>query len=843
MFKDSSGFFGTEASKVVSWIMVNPIYGLTREESTKYLMELFVFLNAPYDLKYFISIINNIYEILNETISRLEHEALIDLNNKGVSIVNIKKLVEHLVMHQEELVDIVGEKSLLLEKDNFESNKHPFYGVLKFYPVYVLMINSHENIGTVDDGCYKALQGYIFISHALNTQRRKIVGLYHLVNPKERYSKSEGVKTDHALRYIRYLSKNLFDQEALSTLQNWNTFLRILNLKPRLRPSQLKEILSYVSYCMNLSSIGVRNDTGRYGYGRENYGWNNGYIRFYNGQSHETLETSTGNVITISNSKPSEDRRNLYKELDLDLDENNSGDELLLVLPEDDKSGHILVNSQIRHVVMSNQFLPNQWSQATPYEVSSLLKACEDKAKSLDSTTISKDIIPLIMIMFLTGSSIENVKKKFYWVDDNTDIKRIPKNKSIIYSYDKVEKIGEWSIEPHVASVTIKSNSKQNSICREMHEKLELPDPFCVGKIINNIYSDEELDSKEIFKGSVKRYRKDINKFLESISDNNRLNEHRISRYIFYKMAIEGNGGIAESILTTGRYNPTGKTQLHYTSVKKSYLREKYTRVINCILSESRQEGCRLDALEINEQEIPSITGNVGSQLCPNIKSIQDLVSYIKNILKVKPKDNAGLIKFHNIFTLYTHLMISYSTGYRAVIDPFPVDAEIDSVTGMAIISDKDGDDFYNSRIVWIPEEVQIQLNHYTHHRQKILELISSRFPEYVFDDSEPQTPRLFLIKENFKIEKIRPSSLSPLLSSIFPLPINVNRRFLSTELRERGCPSEIIDAFMGHWGRGQEPWGQYSSISIIEIIESIKMYIPKILNELGLKPLRSLYL
>jgi len=92
----------------------------------------------------------------------------------------------------------------------------------------------------------------------------------------------------------------------------------------------------------------------------------------------------------------------------------------------------------------------------------------------------------------------------------------------------------------------------------------------------------------------------------------------------------------------------------------------------------------------------------------------------------------------------------------------------------------------------------------------------------------------LFLLNENFSLEKLRPKSVTKQLDPYFPLPPNVNRRYLRTKLYERGCSNETINCFMGHWSSGEEPWGRFSSFSYLEYAKEIKKHIPDILNELG---------
>jgi len=44
----------------------------------------------------------------------------------------------------------------------------------------------------------------------------------------------------------------------------------------------------------------------------------------------------------------------------------------------------------------------------------------------------------------------------------------------------------------------------------------------------------------------------------------------------------------------------------------------------------------------------------------------------------------------------------------------------------------------------------------------------------------------------------------------------------------------------MGHWARGEEPWGRYSSLSYGQITTELKRHLEPLITELGFKAIRS---
>ena len=69
---------------------------------------------------------------------------------------------------------------------------------------------------------------------------------------------------------------------------------------------------------------------------------------------------------------------------------------------------------------------------------------------------------------------------------------------------------------------------------------------------------------------------------------------------------------------------------------------------------------------------------------------------------------------------------------------------------------------------------------------------------------------------------------------------VNAHRKFIRTELTERGCPSEALAAFMGHWLRGEEPQDAYSTFCPAVYAQVLDEWITPLLRELGWSALSS---
>jgi hypothetical protein len=172
-------------------------------------------------------------------------------------------------------------------------------------------------------------------------------------------------------------------------------------------------------------------------------------------------------------------------------------------------------------------------------------------------------------------------------------------------------------------------------------------------------------------------------------------------------------------------------------------------------------------------------------------------------------------------------LLIGFVTGYRSIRDPLLQKAEIDRSTGFGVISDKDGDDLYHSRIIWLPEICFKQLDNYQEHLSQLEDWLfshnqklffASRREDVVGRQVARKTPSLFFVKKNLRALDIRPKRMEKLMRRLdYHLPTNANRHYLRSNLLKSGCPIEVINAFMGHWVPGVEPWGMYSGLSPLD--------------------------
>jgi hypothetical protein len=171
--------------------------------------------------------------------------------------------------------------------------------------------------------------------------------------------------------------------------------------------------------------------------------------------------------------------------------------------------------------------------------------------------------------------------------------------------------------------------------------------------------------------------------------------------------------------------------------------------------------------------------------------------------------------------------MFFYTTGVRGVRTPYVDLSEIDPAFGLGILTDKDSGVGYKTRLVRFTPMLIEQMRLYKN--------VISRSPlSYRLPDSP-----CFLLQSNLNPVEVRPRTLAPLLKEFLPFPVNIHRRFVSSELLDAGCPPEMVSAWMGHWHRGEEPWGKFSSFSYGDYCHALEQFLDPLLTGLGFRVIK----
>lgn len=215
----------------------------------------------------------------------------------------------------------------------------------------------------------------------------------------------------------------------------------------------------------------------------------------------------------------------------------------------------------------------------------------------------------------------------------------------------------------------------------------------------------------------------------------------------------------------------------------------------------------------------------IGSQLVPTETYLRQFVLDLKRISeKSHGSTSADLVAAHQAMVLYTLQMVFACTGHRAVSDPFWNLDHFDLQAGQVLIDDKSVASQLGARLAWLPPRARRQIQLYLLHLRSLSRLVRMQNPvlaDQLWAITEPGFPRpipffFFLEADGNGLAwaRILPSGLAPILEPLWVLPLNSNRHILPTWLYESGCPSECIDAQLGHIEAGCAPFGSLSTLA-----------------------------
>jgi len=535
-------------------------------------------------------------------------------------------------------------------------------------------------------------------------------------------------------------------------------------------------------------------------------------------------------------------------------------------------SEHILRSkSSQKHIAMNNQYLPYRWSSLSELEASYVAAEILNmyrKANSYRDVYIVIDheeieysdyffeISALLTIIFWFSVPYKDAIK-------SVAHKRMPK-----YPTENVEIL--LGRDTHVLIKTVRPTYKtsyKKYKCLKIASHLPLSSGLNIEQIIlkhSLIIDNKQIDNKQIdieqiilnhshnidskkslFTRSSHFYYSELNCFLHTLNHKYdcKITLAKLSTFIFDAIANQQGSDITYAMLITGRTSYIGINPLYYTAVSNDTLLNIFQKTCKSIAKNARLEMGRSKRNLSTEPKVITRKLMYGARIRPEHIEVKNLCAYLtKSIQTAKLR---GVIATHNAMTIYTSAFINFATGYRAVGDASFCLNEIDFETGFAVISDKDSIDEHHSRLIWMMEECIEQIKIYRTHLHFVLEFAALKLPKIykalshellsIKKESTSSIPGLFIIKDN-KIVALSPSIYESYFPNSYPYPANAHRHFLRSNLLEMGCPSDVLNAFMGHWEIGQEPWSDYSTLGAMDYRDALSPLLTKLLTSSGWK-------
>jgi len=289
-----------------------------------------------------------------------------------------------------------------------------------------------------------------------------------------------------------------------------------------------------------------------------------------------------------------------------------------------------------------------------------------------------------------------------------------------------------------------------------------------------------------------------------------------------------------------GRTIPDSRTQTHYTGIKPEQLAKEFVDVHNRFNPE----------LEFSNNALPKIQGLVGDSKALTMAEAKKLLQQAKNnISSISRYAPLWETRFNAIVT-YIVLCAQFSSGIRSVVNPLPDTTKMDKELGLLPICDKAIRKDASLRYIYVPNTIRKMLIKFIECREHSLMLCamnsSTGYKDWLRAIASKSTydpdilheqvalPNLFCIQNGIR-DAMSPTRLAGTLQ-VFHKDTDIGRHFLRSELVRRNCPAELIDAQLGHWSIGREPFGPSSSLSITDFALSIAPYLESICSELGIE-------
>jgi len=415
------------------------------------------------------------------------------------------------------------------------------------------------------------------------------------------------------------------------------------------------------------------------------------------------------------------------------------------------------------------------------------------------------DLKGLLLLMLVLGVSVEQaVEARFALVRDK------PR-----YDIEYVAQNNVFRIKAKKPEVRAPNKNTYQSV----KSHISLPAPLGFNAYVG-MPENEGNGGTPLFSIDAKTAEKDIKKLLRRQPEGFRISKERISSTLGFLVANHA-GDHAFGALMLDKAMPHERTLRHYVAVPERLLVSAYQSA----LSQCGDERL-LEARSCSD-------GYVGSSFLVKDDALSRWVTKLKTILESKPSGCQEIIQYHNVYARYTLMMLGHAMVSRGNHDPSPL--YIDLKIGYAIVDDKMRRDGYNRRVNFLPDFVVEHLRFYAEHVKLIYAILN-----YGNVELGPLANLFFTINHQNRRELFSPRAMIDAVPT-FPGKRNSLRHHMRSKLVQMGVGGDLIDAHMGHWHIGMEPFSFYSAMSPIMLKTELLPAVSKVMKSCGWEPVQSL--
>jgi len=508
-------------------------------------------------------------------------------------------------------------------------------------------------------------------------------------------------------------------------------------------------------------------------------------------------------------------------------------------------------------IEMQAQFLPYAYSKLTALEVRRVYQLLEEVIETYLQTSESisnfqlarrKTIAALILkVMLVHGQSLERARQlRFEWVlNAALSPEQLPMVETPTFLVAGAE--GQWdnSRPAGICMPAIGPNYKTqlpdelDEVNRPLSDAILLPDLLGLGRQLHQFLQLEKRPNGRVFGIDPIPAKSAINELLNRIKDD-RISPEKISG-VLPSILMQRGADITQVWMVTADQTRADETRMHYTRHAVTNLQRAYGFAARRL---ARMVGSTPDAWTAPEQMQSEDVPSVGARFVIRLDELKSLVHGLVEQLREPrrtPFTTPGIRRYHDAYLLYTWLMQSLQTSIRAVTRPntlYQTWHEAGNVTTRCGLSDKDSRYCDKARLASLDSRLEAQFGHYKLHLESLVRRLGLINPLKL---TEAENLPLLVITAQKALIPLTPAWVESQLEERFtPLPANFHRAFLRTELLERRCNPETIDAFLGHADAGQSPYGRYATYDYGLHSPQVEKAIAKIHEELGLIPIPS---
>jgi len=191
--------------------------------------------------------------------------------------------------------------------------------------------------------------------------------------------------------------------------------------------------------------------------------------------------------------------------------------------------------------------------------------------------------------------------------------------------------------------------------------------------------------------------------------------------------------------------------------------------------------------------------------------------------------------RYINARSLILFMALQFGCGLRAHSKSDIYLEDLEDQLGLLGVNDKRSLKENSLRFIYVPKAIRTLIGRYLGQKQCWVNVTQLMY-EKEFED----LPR-FVCRSGARIYPLQPLAIKSLVDTSKDIR-DIGRHFFRSEMVKAGCPAELINAQMGHWTIGREPFGSTSTLSPREFSNKIAPFVEKIATDLGIDNVTSYF-